>query len=219
MILGVQSKATDQTNEIRTSIGFQSFLQNVTLPDWFPLANHQITGGQKVLNMLNLKKDHSGNVIWDENARNIDSYIPKRELIPMQSRTQFRVCVVGGGIAGLSCCLELLRECEKQKVNVEVILLEGQNRLGGRLWTDNETFKTVDNEIFPVELGASWIHGITDNPLAALAKGAGVDFVTTSEDVKMLQAGMKLVDAEKDEHSGQLFDKLLDFAVSKLANH
>lgn len=63
---------------------------------------------------------------------------------------------------------------------------------------------------------ASWIHGIDQNPLAALAREAGVDFVTTSEEVKMFQAGSKEVNKDLDDRAGILFDKLLDHAVSLL---
>jgi monoamine oxidase len=117
------------------------------------------------------------------------------------------------GIAGLSCCLELFRICERERIDVEVVLVEGQNRLGGRMRTDYTTFRKSDGTSFPVDLGASWIHGITLNPLATIAKEAGAEFVTTSEDVKMFQSGMEEVDAEKDERAGQLFDELLDYAV------
>lgn len=165
--------------------------------------------------MLNLKKDHNGNVVRDVSARPSESFLSRRDVIPMKPRFRFRVCVVGGGIAGLTCCLELLRQFENEKIDAEVVLLEGQNRLGGRLWTDRDTFKSVvDGTPLPVDLGASWIHGIVDNPLAVLAKEAKVEFLTTSEDVIMLQAGTKMINAEKDEYAGVLFDKFLDIAVS-----
>ena len=49
--------------------------------------------------------------------------------------------------------------------------------------------------------------------MAALAKEAGVEFVASSESVKMFQEDMKVVDPVKDENAGELFDKLLDLAV------
>lgn len=200
------------------SLGFHSFLQSVSLPDWFPLANLEV-GQSKVLSLLSMKKDNNGNVIYDENAASSKTEQcqpapPPEELIPMEPRSCFRVCVVGGGVAGLSCCLEIFRICEQEKIDVEVVLVEGRSRLGGRLWTDRETFTTADGKNFPVDLGASWIHGIDQNPMATLAREAGADFVTTSEDVKMFQAGGEEVDTKKDERAGELFDKLLDFAVS-----
>lgn len=163
-----------------------------------------------------MKKDNNGNVVWDDAARPYvdSSMVSSADLIPMEPRFRYRVCVVGGGIAGLSCCLELFRICERERIDVEIVLVEGRSRLGGRLWTDHDTFKNKDRTTaFPVDLGASWIHGISLNPLAALARESGVEFVTTSEDVKMFQSGMVEVDSEKDENAGQLFDKLLDLAV------
>lgn len=208
---------TSVAEGLRMSLGFHSFLELVALPDWFPLANLQV-GQSKVLSLLNMKKDNNGNVIYDENAAasklDFTPVQTSTELISMEHRSCFRVCVVGGGIAGLSCCLEIFRICEKEKIEVEVVLVEGRSRLGGRLWTDRETFKTSDGASFPVDLGASWIHGIDQNPMAALAKEAGADFITTSEDVKMFQSGGVEVDSKKDEQAGELFDKLLDFAVS-----
>jgi hypothetical protein len=200
---------------VRMSMGFHSFLQKTHFPSWYPLSNLQIEQ-QQVLNMLNLKKDHNGKLVWEEKASTVSdtSALHSGDLIPMETRSRYRVCVVGGGIAGLSCCLEIFRECEREGIDVDVVLVEGRSRLGGRICTDRTTFKSTNGTPFAVELGAMWIHGINDNPLAALAKESGVDFVTASEDVTMLQSGMDHVDEGKDELAGQLFDKLLDLAVS-----
>jgi monoamine oxidase len=199
-------------------MGFQYFLQSTTLPDWFPLSNLQV-GQQKVLSLLNMKKDSRGNAIWDDASRPyLDSYLLTSnitKLIPMEPRSRYRVCVVGGGIAGLSCCLELFRICERERIDVEVVLVEGRSRIGGRLWTDHDTFKTADsNAKFAVDLGASWIHGIDLNPLAALAVEAGADFVTASEDVKIFLSGMNEIDPKKDVNAGKIFDELLDLAAN-----
>ena len=193
-------------------MGFQSFLHTTVLPNWFPLSNLQV-GQQKVLSLLNMKKDSSGNVVWDDAARPFGDKSMDSDLIPMEARSRFRVCVVGGGIAGLSCCLELFRICERDRIDIEVILLEGRSRLGGRICTDRKTFKSGDHSVFPIDLGASWIHGIDMNPLADLAREAGVDFVTSSENVKMFQSDNTEVDAKQDENAGKLFDELLDRAV------
>jgi monoamine oxidase len=57
-----------------------------------------------------------------------------------------KVLVVGGGIAGLAAATELA------KANCEVVLLEAQDRLGGRIFT-------IHSGETPIELGAEFIHG------------------------------------------------------------
>ena len=46
------------------------------------------------------------------------------------------------------------------------MIVEARNRIGGRLHTDYESIPGV-----PLDLGASWIHGTNDNPIAELARG------------------------------------------------
>lgn len=198
---------------MRTSMGFDSFLQSTHLPRWFPLSNLHI-GQHKVLSMMNMKKDNNGNVIWDAEAAASAGTSLKGTHVPMEARLSYRVGVLGGGIAGLACCLELLRLCDAQDIDIEVVLLEGRTRLGGRLFTDRETFKCADGTPFPVDLGAGWIHGIDHNPLAALAREANVSFVKSSEEVKMMHGGLREVDKKVDDRMGKLFDDLLDLGVS-----
>ena len=194
-------------------MGFHSFLQNTLLPEWFPLSNLEI-GQQQVLDTLGMKKDNNGMLVWNQSKHMEDAKSDLSDLIPMNPRSRYRVVVVGGGIAGLSCCLELFQLCDREGIDVEVTLVEGRTRLGGRLWTDRTTFKTVDGKTpFPVDLGASWIHGIDSNPLAVMAQEASVDFVWTSEEVTMLRQGRVTIDEGEDERAGELFDKLLDLAV------
>lgn len=197
---------------MRMSMGLHDFMRSTAMPTWFPLSNLQV-GQQKVLNILSMKKDSNGNVVWDKKANEERERSVRIADEAMEQRSRYRIIVVGGGIAGLSASLELLKQCDQEKLDVEVVLLEGRDRLGGRLSTDGNIF-SWKGEPFPVDLGASWIHGIEGNPLTSLAKEAGATFVTTSEDVKMMGTNMKEVDPVQDTNAGDLFDKLLDIAVS-----
>lgn len=80
-----------------------------------------------------------------------------------------RVIVIGAGIAGIAAARSL------QLAGVEVLVLEARDRLGGRVWTD----KRWDT---PVELGATWIHGETGNPIRALADECHLRTVATDWD-------------------------------------
>src|SRR5690348_16729429 len=68
-----------------------------------------------------------------------------------------RVVVVGAGIAGLTVANALAH------AGVEYVVLEARDRIGGRL-------HTVDLAGSPVDLGGSWIHMPTGNPMSAFAR-------------------------------------------------
>ncbi len=65
--------------------------------------------------------------------------------------------VVGAGIAGLTTARLLARAGRR------VVVLEARDRVGGRVVTDRRDGLVTD-------LGASWIHGIIDSPVAAAAE-------------------------------------------------
>jgi monoamine oxidase len=76
------------------------------------------------------------------------------------------VLVVGAGMAGLSAARSLT------DAGWPVRLIEARDRIGGRAYTNRDWG-------VPLEMGASWIHGTTDNPLTELAKKAGAQLVPT----------------------------------------
>ena len=79
------------------------------------------------------------------------------------------VVVVGAGIAGLTAAGDL------QAAGHSVRVFEARERIGGRIHTSQEWG-------FPVELGASWVHGVRGNPLTALVEQAGCGLVATDYD-------------------------------------
>ncbi len=95
------------------------------------------------------------------------------------------VLVIGAGMAGLAAARTL------QQAGKQVIVLEGRQRVGGRVWTAQLAGQTID-------FGASWIHGVTGNPLTALAKQVGA--ATVAVDYKNMArfkpVGTELTDGE-----------------------
>jgi len=78
-----------------------------------------------------------------------------------ERRWEGTVLVLGAGIAGLGAARQL------KASGATVTLLEGRERVGGRIWTDRSLGP-------PVDLGASWLEGIDENPLTGLIKAFGV---------------------------------------------
>jgi monoamine oxidase len=96
---------------------------------------------------------------------------------PVRAET---ILVIGAGIAGLAAARTLASR------GASVTLLEARNRIGGRIHT-SRLWPDV-----PIDLGASWIHGVRDNPLTALAREAGANTLATSYDSAKLYIAPEL---------------------------
>ncbi|XP_071696335.1 polyamine oxidase 2-like [Rutidosis leptorrhynchoides] len=84
------------------------------------------------------------------------------------------VIVIGGGFAGIAAARALY------DASFRVIVLESRDRIGGRVCTDYSFG-------FPVDLGASWLHGVSkENPLAPLIGRLGLPLYRTSGDNSVL---------------------------------
>jgi monoamine oxidase len=111
------------------------------------------------------------------------------KLMPNQnSSTSADVLVLGAGIAGLAAARTLTDK------GLNVIVLEARTRVGGRMWTDSSLG-------LPLDLGASWIHGVSGNPITKLAKQFGAKTMATDgENGIMFHAdGSEMSDAEWTE--------------------
>ncbi|CAF2636604.1 unnamed protein product [Rotaria sp. Silwood2] len=62
------------------------------------------------------------------------------------------VIIIGAGAAGIGAAIEL------KKTSLSFVVLEARDRIGGRAYTDRETFSSI-----PIDLGASWIHEYEPN--------------------------------------------------------
>lgn len=84
----------------------------------------------------------------------------------MLARNPTSALVIGAGASGLAAAQDLAA------AGVQVTVLEARQRTGGRVFTDSSLG-------IPLDLGASWIHGVDGNPLTELADAIGADRAAT----------------------------------------
>ncbi|AQK81235.1 hypothetical protein ZEAMMB73_Zm00001d036513, partial [Zea mays] len=117
--------------------------------------------------------------------------------------------VIGGGFTGLAAADAL------RNASFQVILLESRDRIGGRVHTDYSFG-------FPVDLGASWLHGVCEeNPLAPIIGRLGLPLYRTSGDDSVLfdhdlesyalyDTNGRQVPQELVEKIGKVFETILE---------
>ena len=117
------------------------------------------------------------------------------------------VIVIGAGIAGLAAAKKL-----KEK-GFTVTVLEAQDKVGGRLRTNRSLGVAFDE-------GASWIHGISGNPITDLAQQAGMT-ATLSDDANYAAydlGGIEISDTVFTNTENELYDILDTLATHGNAN-
>jgi len=99
------------------------------------------------------------------------------------------VIAIGAGIAGLSAASSLKAQ------GYRVVVLEGRDRIGGRIWTDRSW------QGIPLDMGSSWIHGVDRNPISALAQKFNLTTLPTDYNSNILydRQGNRLSDAAQNQ--------------------
>ncbi|MGC2694614.1 MAG: NAD(P)/FAD-dependent oxidoreductase [Candidatus Angelobacter sp.] len=104
---------------------------------------------------------------------------------------RFDVIVIGAGIAGLSATREL------QHLGHSVLILEANNRIGGRAYVGY-----IGDGKVPIDYGGAWIHGISTNPLTGMVDAMGFQRERTQLDLPYFVNGNE---ASKEEQ--EVFDE------------
>ncbi|KAJ0976059.1 hypothetical protein J5N97_018024 [Dioscorea zingiberensis] len=115
------------------------------------------------------------------------------------------VLIVGAGLAGLAAARQLIG------FGFRVLVLEGRNRPGGRVYTE----RMGEKGSAAVDLGGSVITGIHANPLGVLARQLGIPLHKIRENCPLFRPDGSNVDEKLDSEMDLVFNKLLENA-SKL---
>ena len=120
-----------------------------------------------------------------------------------QSETGPTDCIIiGAGIAGLAAG-DYLR-----KKGWGVTILEARERVGGRVWSRAD-WKGKN----PMDVGASWIHGISKNPMAERAQKEGIRTVPFDYEKKAVyHRGSSRISPEEETRIERNFRKTLKLA-------
>lgn len=100
------------------------------------------------------------------------------------------VVVVGAGAAGLAAARTL------REGGCRVALLEAAARIGGRAWTDTETFGV------PLDWGCHWLHSASINPFTRLADRWGFSYRRGAVQGRVHLEGRWDSEAERAERAG-----------------
>jgi monoamine oxidase len=68
------------------------------------------------------------------------------DALPLSAMNSCDIAVIGGGAAGLAATRTLIER------GLSAICIEARDRIGGRAWTDSETFGV------PFDRGYAWLH-------------------------------------------------------------
>lgn len=116
------------------------------------------------------------------------------------------VVIIGAGAAGLGAARRLM------KGGQSVLIVEAANRVGGRAWTQSDSFGV------PVDMGCSWISGSNKNKFTKIARNRGFSLVDHTEaDTALFIEGRKATPAElyAYERAGEQVEKAMNKAGKK----
>ncbi|CAL1352789.1 unnamed protein product [Linum trigynum] len=119
----------------------------------------------------------------------------------LEPANESSVIIVGAGLAGLAAARQLM------SFGFKVVVLEGRNRPGGRVYTQKIG---RDGEFAVADIGGSVITGMHANPLGVLARQLSVPLHKVRDNCPLYKPNGEPVDKQMDSDIEFTFNKLLD---------
>nr|CAD7395385.1 unnamed protein product [Timema poppensis] len=110
---------------------------------------------------------------------------------------QAKIIVIGAGVSGLAAARQL------EHFGMEVVILEGRNRVGGRV----HTFKKPP---FYADLGGMILTGVVGNPLTFLIQQLGMETNVINQDCPLYDSTGRRISKNKDAVIDREYNRLLD---------
>ncbi|XP_050674799.1 lysine-specific histone demethylase 1A isoform X2 [Leptidea sinapis] len=123
---------------------------------------------------------------------------------PPKGKQRPKVIIIGAGVSGLAAARQL------KSFGCEVVILEGRDRVGGRIVTYRKGPYVAD-------LGAMVVTGLGGNPVTTLAVQMNIDLHKIKQKCPLYEATGNQVPKHKDEMVEREFNRLLD-ATSYLSH-
>ncbi|XP_065649185.1 lysine-specific histone demethylase 1A isoform X2 [Hydra vulgaris] len=126
---------------------------------------------------------------------NIGVYNVVNKILPLKNAP--RIIVVGAGVSGLTAARQL------QSFGFEVLLLEGRERVGGRV-------ATYRSGQFIADLGAMVVTGLGGNPVTIISNQVDVKLTKIKQKCPLYESNGQIVPKDKDELVEREFNRLLE---------
>lgn len=120
-----------------------------------------------------------------------------------------RVIIIGSGVSGITCAKYLQKAFKPEEL--EVLILEARDRIGGRTFT-----KRFEN--YSVDLGASWLEGSNTNPLVELCDEYNVKYSIPNDEEELsitFDYDGKKIDEKLKEIMKNKFDEIFKKVLEK----
>eukprot|EP01080_Neovahlkampfia_damariscottae_P011611 gene11611-4853_t len=114
------------------------------------------------------------------------------------------IIIIGAGMAGITAARQIEYDLKKTEKKIKITILEGRNRVGGRIHTINFSKNKT-----PVDLGASWIQGPSCDKVKILAKKFNFELVSKDWDSLFYSSSNKKLEYRYIEKMETKFSNIL----------